>query len=275
MSAPIQSLLNAVRQLRDPKQGCPWHQEQTFDSLAGFTQGETYELMDAIAQKNPAEIKGELGDLLFHIALYCQHAAEKGWFTFEDVAAVADAKVRRRHPWVFGDTEIAGKQDIAALWEQTKRQEKEAAAKEANSSAPAGILDSLPDVMPSLALTHEIQKRVCAAGFRWDSLGNYYHKIEEELAELQEAIAEKTHDDVVEEFGDLLFTVSVIGYYTEINPETALLACNRKFKRRFSHVEKRMRETGQEMDVKNIARMEEFWQEAKQLEKAGKLEAAS
>lgn len=255
-------LLHSVAALRG-EHGCEWHNEQTFSTLAPFTQTEAYELTDAIEQQNPAEIKEELGDLLFHIALYAQHGQEKGWFTFEDVAEAANEKIIRRHPWVFSKDEnipYSGQK-----WEEIKSEEKKSKPQEKDH-----LLSGLPKALPALLTAHEIHKRVNAVGFEWDDVSGLFEKIDEEMAELQEAMEGSDFDHIEDELGDVLFTVGILGYYTNINPEKALRRANEKFKRRFGYVEQRMKAEGFDLKPENVGHMETFWQECKQIEKQQK-----
>ena len=264
MSAPtrfesLQNLIDSVKALRG-EPGCAWHQKQTIASLAPFTQSEAYELTDAIEQQNPAEIKEELGDLLFHITLYAQHAAEQGLFTFDDIAQVANDKIIRRHPHVFSPEESEGYS--GQQWEEIKAQEKKNKPAEKEH-----LLSGLPKALPSLLTAHEIHKRVNSVGFEWADVSELFEKIDEELDELKEAITSKDADHIEDEFGDVLFTTAILGYYTSINPEKALRRANDKFKRRFSYVEQRMKDKGLELTPETLQHMEAFWQECKREEK--------
>lgn len=255
---PLQNLLNAVEQLRHPEKGCGWHLEQTLKTLTSYTQSEVYELTDAIENNDKAEMLSELGDLLFHVVIYANHAKEKGWFDFNDVARSADEKARRRHPWVFEDT---SKTFSGTEWETIKAREK---ADKGGEEAEKGLLDGLPKAQPALISAHEIHKRANSVGFKWDDLGGVIDKIQEELDELKEAINDNhTHTHIEEELGDLLFTVAIIGYYTNINPEMALRMANEKFKTRFRHIEAGMKAANTPLQPEHRDKMEALWQEAK------------
>lgn len=265
MTAPtpfksLQDLIESVKALRG-EPGCSWHQQQTIATLAPFTQSEAYELTDAIEQQNPAEIKEELGDLLFHITLYAQHAEEQGLFNFEDIAKVANEKIVRRHPHVFDPNETEGYS--GQKWEEIKSQEKKNKPAEKDT-----LLSGLPKALPSLLTAHEIHKRVNSVGFEWNEVSELFDKIDEELEELQEAIESQNDDHIEDEFGDVLFTVAILGYYNDINPEKALRRANDKFKRRFNFVEERMKANNLELTPANLEHMENFWQECKREEKA-------
>lgn len=255
---PLESLLDAVNKLRAPDTGCGWHLEQTMKTLTSFTQSEVYELTDAIETGDKDETLGELGDLLFHVVIYARHAEEKGWFDFEDVARAADEKARRRHPWVFEDT---SKGFSGTEWETIKASEK---AAKGGREAKKGLLDGLPRAQPALITAHEIHKRANSVGFKWDDIEGVVAKIEEELAELKEAIHDNhTRAHIEEELGDLLFTAAIMGYYTRINPEAALRMANEKFKKRFRYIEAGMATANLPLQPEHRNKMETLWQEAK------------
>jgi len=256
----FEALLRSVKALRGTL-GCQWHKKQTFKTLAPFTQTEVYELTDAIDQENPAEIKEELGDLLFHIALYAQHAEERGWFNFEDVAELANTKIIRRHPWVFDAAQKVEYSD--AKWEEIKSAEKKKKPAEKDH-----LLSGLPSALPALLAAHEIHKRVNAVGFKWDDVAGLFAKINEEMAELKVELASNDTEKIEDELGDVLFSVAILGYYTDINPEKALRRANEKFKRRFNFVETRLKEQGLMLKPENFEPMEHAWQECKKQEKA-------
>lgn len=255
----LENLLQSVKALRGVP-GCEWHHKQTFETLAPFTQTETYELTDAIEQQNPTEIKEELGDLLFHIALYAQHAEEKGWFTFADVAEMANTKIIRRHPWVFNAHEKVAYSDTK--WEEIKSAEKKNKPAEKDH-----LLSGLPKALPALLTAHEIHKRVNAVGFKWDDVAGLFEKIDEEMAELKAELAAHDMDKIEDELGDVLFSMAILGYYTDINPEKALRRSNEKFKRRFNFVETHLKAQGLTLMPENFEAMERAWQECKVLEK--------
>ena len=261
---PLKSLIDAVNKLRDPQNGCGWHMEQTLASLTSFTQNEVYELTDAIETGDNDELLSELGDLLFHVVIYARHAQEQGLFDFADVARSADEKARRRHPWVFEDTT---KKFSGQEWEAIKTREKQ---KKAGKEEAKGLLDGLPKALPALLGAHEIHKRANSVGFNWDDLDGVLDKVQEELDELREALGENTDlSHIEEELGDLLFTVAMIGYYTNMNPEKALRGANEKFKRRFKLVEQNMQAAGTPLTLENRDQMEAFWQKAKEALKTG------
>lgn len=263
----LQNLINVVQQLRDKDKGCPWHLEQTPQTIAPYSIEEVYELYDALMKKDTANTKEELGDLLFHIMLYCQHAAEAGEFTLDDVAQAAAEKVKQRKPHVFGNiTREEWQTNSAYRWDNLKRQ-----GKKEDTSILAGV----PDSMPALAAAHEIQKRAIRSGFMWPDMDSFFAKIDEEIAELKDAAKNQENaDHFTEELGDVLFTVAILGWYRKTSPEMALRGTNMKFRRRFTYVEKCMAREGLPLNYDNMPMMDTYWAEAKALEKKGQLDTA-
>mgnify|MGYP006425421421 CR=1 FL=1 len=257
-NTPLESLKEAVALLRHPQKGCAWHLRQTMKTLTSYTQSEAYELTDAIDEGDKDEILGELGDLLFHVVTYATHAQEKGWFNLDDVAQAANEKARRRHPWVFED---GSKSYSDTEWESIKAKEK---LSKGGQQAEKGLLDGLPKAQPALISAHEIHKRANSVGFKWETVAGLFDKIQEELEEVKEAIYEDhTREHIEEELGDLLFTVAIIGYYKDLNPEVALRLTNEKFKNRFKHIETSMKAANIPLCAENVEHMETYWQEAK------------
>lgn len=263
----LENLIKVVQQLRDKDKGCPWHLEQTPQTIAPYSIEEVYELYDALLKKDTANTKEEIGDLLFHLILYCQHAAEAGEFTLDDVAQAAADKIKQRKPHVFGDiTREEWQNNSAYRWDNLKRQGK---------TEDTSILAGVPDSMPALAAAHEIQKRAIRAGFMWPDIDSFFNKIDEELAEIKEAAKTMDSDEhFTEELGDVLFTIAILGWYRKTSPEMALRGTNRKFKRRFSYVERAMAREGLPLCYDNMDKMDAYWAEAKALEKKGQLDEA-
>ena len=260
-------LIEICQKLRDPEKGCPWHHEQTIPTLAPHTLSESYELIDAVEANDMPNLREELGDLLFHVVLYAQHAAEAGDFTIEDVVTDVNEKIRRRKPYVF-DENITEKMTLTTLrenkvWDAIKKEEK--------GSTRESVLDAVPRSMPALAASHDIQKRAIRAGFTWDNIESFYEKIHEEFQEVREAIESGDQAHITEEVGDMLFVSAILGWYGNVNPELALRQANAKFARRFKYVERNIAAEGLEMCFENMPRMDALWLEAKKLEKAGKL----
>lgn len=230
MSSAIAELLAIMARLRDPQTGCPWDVEQDFHTIAPYTIEEAYEVAEAIARRQPEELKQELGDLLFQVVFHAQMASERGWFDFERVAQAIGEKMIRRHPHVFGEAEIGSADAQTANWEAMKAEERKA---KGNSA-----LDDVPHALPALIRAEKLQKRAARLGFDWPDAAPVYDKIEEELAEVRQAACEPAAtDDVAEELGDLLFACANLARHYGVDPEEALRRANRKFERRFRAIE--------------------------------------
>ncbi|GIV84865.1 MAG: nucleoside triphosphate pyrophosphohydrolase [Candidatus Roseilinea sp.] len=253
----LESLQETIAHLRAPE-GCPWDREQTHESLRGTLLEETYEVLTAIDAGDLEALREELGDLLLNVVLQCQIATEAEEFRMGDVIAEVDAKLRRRHPHVFGDVVVNNAEEVIANWHAIKRQEK-AATVEAGGSALDGIAPALPALAQAQKLAHRAEK----AGFRWDDHGDRLAKVREELEE-----AANARDDAhrAEEIGDLLFTIANWADGYGIDVETAAREANRKFARRFRALERIIRERGLALSAMSQAEMRAIWQEIKRLE---------
>jgi ATP diphosphatase len=263
-------LLAIMQQLRDPITGCPWDQQQSFESIVPHTIEETYEVVDAILSGNMHDIKDELGDLLFQIVFYAQLAKEQGDFDFEDIAQAISDKLIRRHPHVFnvsGVTELTiqnklrTQDELNTQWEQIKAQEQ--AAK--NQELDISVLANIPQGMTPLLRAQKIQKKCSKVGFDWTELApvvdKIYEEIEEVLAEVN--VSEPNQQAVEEEVGDLLFAVVNLARHTSVNAETALVKANRKFEKRFRLVEQAIESQGLSMQSASTQQMEAAWQQIK------------
>ncbi|GGG93387.1 nucleoside triphosphate pyrophosphohydrolase [Glycocaulis albus] len=260
---PLDRLLAIMARLRDPQTGCPWDVEQDFASIAPYTIEEAYEVADAIARADMADLKSELGDLLFQVVFHSQMASESGHFTFDDVAEAIAGKMERRHPHVFGDGDMRDAQGQTIAWEAQKAQER--AARNPDSSALADIPLALPALLRALKLT----KRAARVGFDWPDAARVLDKFEEEARELREAIAAQDTANIKEEVGDLLFVCANLARKLDVDPEEALRAANAKFERRFRAVETRMEAAGNPVGQASLDEMEAEWGEVKKAERAG------
>ena len=252
-------LLEIMRRLRDPDSGCPWDIEQDFATIAPYTIEEAYEVADAIDREAWQELKGELGDLLFQSVFHAQMAAEKGLFTFDEVADTMSDKMVARHPHVFGDQsrdKSAEQQTID--WERIKAQER--AAKQ-----ETGVLDGVALGLPALMRAVKLQKRAARVGFDWPSTDEVIDKIVEEAQELRDAT---DPDHAAEEFGDLLFVMANLARHLDIDPESALRAANAKFTRRFAFIEASLKQQGRSPHDSDLAEMDALWDAAKAAERA-------
>lgn len=248
----FQEFLKAIEKLRDPEGGCPWDLKQTFESLKPHLIEEAYEIGDAV-DEGPAKICEELGDLLSVIALYAQIGRENAHFSFESVIQGITDKLIRRHPHVFGDTKISGIQDVLENWEIIKQRER-AESSTPSSTTSSGLLDGLPRSMPALLRAHEIGERCARVGFDWSSANGVAEKVREELQEFlaelpsssepnqleqsqQAQIGAEVGAKVIEEFGDLLFTLAQQSRHLGFSAEQSLAAANAKFIKRFKLLE--------------------------------------
>ena len=252
-------LLAIMRALRDPETGCPWDLEQDFASIAPYTIEEAYEVADAIERQAWDELKGELGDLLFQSVFHAQMAAEKGLFTFDEVADTMSDKMVARHPHVFGDAS----RDKSA--EQQTRDWEAIKAAERAARAQQGVLDGVAAGLPALTRAVKLQNRAARVGFDWPSTDQVLDKLAEEMAELREAT---DPDHRAEEFGDLLFVMANLARHLDIDPEAALRAANAKFIRRFRAIEAALAEQGRRPQDSSLAEMDALWDAAKAREKA-------
>ena len=251
--AGIERLLEIMRRLRDPKNGCPWDIEQTFDTIAPYTIEEAYEVADAIERKDWPELEGELGDLLLQTVYHTAMGEEDGKFSFQSVVRAISNKMVARHPHVFGDES----RDKSA--EQQTRDWEAIKAAERAGKKQGGALDGVAVGLPSLLRAYKLQNRAARVGFDWPSTDQVIDKIQEEAAELVEARDELTHEEMTEEFGDLMFVMANLARHLKIEPEEALRAANAKFTRRFEGVETKLAEMGKTPAQSDLAEMDALW----------------
>ena len=256
----ITALLDIMRALRAPEGGCPWDVEQTFETIVPYTIEEAYEVADAIDRNDPAALKSELGDLLFQVVYHAQMASEKGWFSFEEVVEGIGEKLVRRHPHVFGETEIESAAHQTTAWEEHKAAERAAMGHES-------LLDDVPLALPALKRALKLQKRAARAGFDWDNAASVLEKITEEIGEFTDEVRAGKTDAAVGEFGDLLFVLSNLARHLKIPPEEALRRTNAKFEWRFRWMEQALAAQGAKMSDQPLAELERLWVEAKRAEK--------
>src|SRR6476660_9881563 len=242
MPKTFSDLVALMDRLRSPG-GCPWDREQTYATLAPMLLEEAYEAFDALEEARlgrPDDLREELGDLLFQITFFARVASERGEFTIDDVIDEVHAKMVRRHPHVFGDTEAGDSAEVLRNWEAIKAEEKRAAGKSPEGTENASILDGVSTKAPALMEAHQISTKVARVGFDWKNVEQIFDKMHEELDELREAITthaatndEADHAHVREEIGDLLFMITNIARRLNVAPEAALKLSNRKFRQRF------------------------------------------
>jgi MazG family protein len=285
-----------MHRLRAPG-GCPWDREQTFDSIKKYTVEETYEVLEAIEKRDWQELPGELGDLLLQVLFYSEMAGEAGHFSIDTVLETLSDKLVRRHPHVFGEVQADTSAEVLKNWEAIKTQER--AQKAAASGAPAEaaaspdapqpLLSSVSTAMPALLEGLKLSNKAAHVGFDWPSIDGIFEKLHEESDELRREvdripppgpqpvvrglagardsnISPELQSRLQDEVGDLLFTVVNLARYLEVDPESALRQTNRKFRRRFAHVEQSLRRSGKELSEASLDEMEQHWQASKNTE---------
>ena len=271
--AALQQVAEIMARLRAPN-GCPWDREQTFDTIKPYTLEETYEVLEAIDNRDWPELTGELGDLLLQVLFYAQMGDEAGYFSIVDVLAHLNRKLIRRHPHVFGDEASAAAGNraqvdtataseasgVLANWEAIKRAEKKAGKSEAGAS----LLDGVPRGFPALLEATKLGSKAAKVGFDWRDHAGLLEKVEEECREIEiEVLAGAAPEAVEGEVGDLLFTVVNLARHLKVDPELALRRTNAKFRRRFAAMEQA---SGRELSERSAAELEALWAQAKQQE---------
>jgi MazG family protein len=283
--------VSIMAKLRGPG-GCPWDREQTFDSIKPYTVEETYEVLEAIDNRDWKELPGELGDLLLQVLFYSQMADEDNFFSIDDVLDRLSNKLVSRHPHVFGDVMAKTSADVLRNWEAIKVEEKkkhlEAGGESANDQKPESVLAGVSSAMPALLEAHKLSSRAAHVGFDWPDIGGLFDKLQEETMELKEElkhlpspvqpasrgvagsgkpqVPEKLRHRLEEEVGDLFFVLVNIARYLSLDSESALKKTNRKFRRRFQWMEAQLSASGRTPQQANTDELESLWQQAKQQE---------
>ena len=247
--AAINRLLTIMDELREQ---CPWDRKQTFESLRHLTIEETYELGDAILERNLEEIKNELGDLLLHIAFYAKLGSEEKAFDMADIAHSISEKLIHRHPHIYGDVKVENEEDVKRNWEALKLKE-----------GKKSVLSGVPKGLPALVKAQRIQDKVAGVGFDWEAPEQVKEKVQEEWNELKAEIEKGDQDAMEAEFGDLLFSLINYARFLKINPDTALERTSQKFTKRFSYLEAKAQALGKSLHEMTLAEMDVFWEEAK------------
>lgn len=256
--APIDALIEVMARLRDPETGCPWDIVQNFESIAPYTIEEAYEVADAIRTGDMTGLREELGDLLLQVVYHTRMAAEAGLFDFHDVATDITAKMISRHPHVFGDRNAATADDVTLLWDKQKDAEKRRTGKIKDS-----ILDDVPLALPAIMRAQKLQKRAARVGFEWEKAVDVLDKLEEEIAEIRVAIANKNPDEIHDELGDVMFCVVNFGRMLGVDCEESLRDTNRKFERRFKGIEGDLKAINKTLEDSSLEEMEALWQKQK------------
>jgi ATP diphosphatase len=268
-SRDISRLIEIMAALRAPVTGCPWDVEQSFETIAPYTIEEAYEVADAIQRGDMDDLRDELGDLLLQVVYHARMAEEAGVFSFGDVVNAVTTKMIRRHPHVFGDETARSAGMAKGVWEKIKAEEKagrRAERLERGLNAEdhgKGFLDSVPVAFPALTRALKLQEKAARVGFDWSEAEPILDKIEEEIAELREAMGTAGEAEIKDEFGDLLFALVNFGRHLKIDSEAALAGTNEKFRTRFHHVERALEAEGRTLDEATLDEMEALWQQAK------------
>ncbi|HET8855782.1 MAG TPA: nucleoside triphosphate pyrophosphohydrolase [Salinimicrobium sp.] len=244
-------LLTIMDELREQ---CPWDRKQTMESLRHLTIEETYELGDAILDKDLEEVKKELGDLLLHLVFYSRIGSETKAFDIADVANGICEKLIHRHPHIYGDTKVENEEDVKRNWEELKLKE-----------GKKSVLEGVPGSLPALVKASRIQEKVAGVGFDWEEPRQVFEKLKEELSEFEHEVSSGNRDKMEAEFGDVLFSMINYARFLKINPENALERTNKKFISRFNYLEKKAKEQNKSLREMTLEEMDVFWEEAKLL----------
>ena len=240
----------------DLRAQCPWDREQTFESLRHLTIEETYELSEAVLDKDVDSIKKELGDLMLHLVFYAKIGSEQGQFDFGDVLNYINEKLVYRHPHIYGDVSVKDSQNVKENWEKIKLNE-----------GRDSVLSGVPKSLPPLVKAYRIQEKAKGVGFDWEKPEQVWEKVLEEMNELKQEAEQGSNKDAMEhELGDLLFALVNYARFIGVNPENALERTNKKFISRFQHLESKAKEIGRSLKDMNLTEMDVFWEEAKRAE---------
>lgn len=282
MSYSIDDLKVLMARLRDPETGCPWDAKQTFRTIVPHTLEEAHEVADAIEREDYANLKDELGDLLFQVIFYSQIGAEEGRFSFDEVVDNLVSKLVRRHPHVFPAGTLESRIDpdkrpdeawIKESWERIKAEERaQAQINDAAATSPTSRLAGIARALPAMVRAEKLQKRAARHGFDWPDIGPVFDKLQEEIGELKEAwqaaeSGQGEYDAVEDELGDLLFVCVNLARFMKVNPEQAVGRTNHKFEARFRAIEHILETQGRSFDAESLEALDEIWQSVKGVEK--------
>ena len=256
MPTLAESFLELVSIMDELREKCPWDKKQTIDTLRPLTIEETYELTDAITEHDWKGIKEELGDIMLHLLFYAKIGAEQQQFTLQEVLEGVSKKLIHRHPHIYGDVQVADDEEVKKNWEQLK-------LKEGKTSVLAGV----PNGLPAIVKATRIQEKVKQVGFEWDNKEDVWKKVEEEMQELQEAVAENDTEHIEEEFGDVLFSLVNYARFLQVDAEGVLEKTNKKFISRFNMMEAAARQSGRLLEHMSLEEMDAIWNEVKKQSK--------
>ena len=268
-SRDISRLIDIMAALRDPETGCPWDKEQNFATIAPYTVEEAYEVADAIARDDLADLRDELGDLLLQVVYHARMAEEMGAFAFPDVVEAITRKLIRRHPHVFGDAEARAAGAAKGMWEKIRAEEKRARAAARSPadarSRPPGLLDSVPAGLPAMIRAVRLQEKASTVGFDWNDPRAVLDKLAEEIGEIEAELTAPVREPerLEDEVGDLLFAVANLARHLKVDPDQALRRTNAKFIRRFASIETALAAKGRGPAEATLDEMEALWQAAK------------
>ncbi len=266
MKITFQDLVEMMARLRAPD-GCPWDREQTYATLGPMLIEEAYEVIEAAELGDWEGLRDELGDLLFQIVFYGQIGAEQDHFDIHQSITRVHEKMTRRHPHVFGEQKVESTAEVLSNWEAIKAAERRVAGEQ--KIKKQSLLDGASTKLPSLIEAFQLTTKAARVGFDWKQKEDVLIKLEEEIRELREEISRKERDQeaVTGEIGDLLFVIANLARWYGVEPESALKGTNRKFRRRFSHIERRLEEQNKSWSEVSLQEMDEYWDEAKRIER--------
>ena len=250
----FEELVEIMARLRG-EDGCPWDREQTSESIKPYLIEETYEVLEAIDEQDPAKLREELGDLMLQVVFHAQMAEEGGAFGITGVLAGINDKLRRRHPHVFGDVKADTAQEVLFNWEQIKHAERR--------EAQASLLDGVPRELPALLRAHRLQEKASRVGFDWKEAQAVFRKVEEELGELRDAMEGQVSEHMEAELGDLLFALVNLSRFIAVNPEEALRKTIARFIGRFRYIEEELTRRGRSLRQATLQEMDDLWEKAK------------
>lgn len=242
-------LKNIMDELREK---CPWDKKQTIESLRPQTIEELYELTEAITDKNWSGIKEELGDLQLHILFYAKIAQEQGYFDIAEVLDAVSEKLISRHPHIYGSVIVEDEEDVKKNWEKLKLKE-----------GKTSVLSGVPSALPAVVKAARLQEKSKQVGFEWDNREQVWEKVEEEIAELKEAVLSNKQDCIEDEFGDVLFSLVNYARFLKVDAENALERTNKKFIARFTSMEKQALEQGKPLSEMSLGEMDAIWNSIK------------
>lgn len=267
-SKNIERLLEIMEALRHPETGCPWDKEQNFETIIPYTIEEVYEVADAIARDDKYDLCDELGDLLLQVVYYSRMAEEEGSFNFGDVVQAITKKMIRRHPHVFGNEKQRQKGLVKGEWERIKAEEKSERKEKRKlkglpDDTPKGYLAHVKTAQPLEKESIALQQKAAEVGFDWSTPAPIFDKIDEELTELKEALELGNNDNILDEFGDVYFTLLNLARRLDISPNLALKRANKKFRYRFNYIENALAKKNRNLNDASLDEMENLWNEAK------------